>query len=97
MYGSSLAPGAQAPACMQAPEEGKFLKGLSVVDDVAYFGIAASAPRSARHDPALDCELAAFDLLQRTLLWRSQACLHALEDIAYANFSEFLGNLVCPG
>ena len=62
---------------MQAPDAGRFLKGLLVVDDVAYFGIAASAPRSARHDAALDCELGAFHLVQLRLLWRKKVPLPA--------------------
>ena len=55
---------------MQAPEGGKFLKGLSVVNDVAYFGVSVFAPRSARQDPEVDSELAAFDLVAGELLWR---------------------------
>lgn len=57
---------------MQCSDKGSFAKGLSVVDDVAYLGISPFAPRSARTDPALDCELAAFDLLQQRLLWRTR-------------------------
>jgi hypothetical protein len=30
---------------LQAPDHGKFLKGLAVVDDVAYFGITTWAHR----------------------------------------------------
>ena len=55
---------------LQAPRsEGAFLKGLAVVDDVAYFGFAPHAMRSARGDAGLDCALAAFDLQSRALLW----------------------------
>jgi len=54
----------------QAPGEGNFWKGLAVVDDVAYFGISPRAERSMRADPKLDCELAAFQLLENRLLWR---------------------------
>ncbi|KAK9800752.1 hypothetical protein WJX73_006262 [Symbiochloris irregularis] len=56
----------------KAPESGRFLKGLAVVDDVAYFGISRVRPRSARHDPALNCDLAAFHLRSKKLLWRKE-------------------------
>jgi hypothetical protein len=59
----------------QAPEAGMFTKGLAVVDDVAYFGVSRVEPRDARTDPALDCQLAAFDLPSRRLLWRRQVCI----------------------
>lgn len=60
---------------MQAPDDGKFLKGLAVVNDVAYFGVSVFAPRSARQDPEVDSELAAFDLRARRLLWRRRVRL----------------------
>jgi outer membrane protein assembly factor BamB len=58
----------------QAPEDSaaRFLKGLAVVDDVAYFGISQWRERSARDSPDHDCELAAFDLEAGRLLWRRQ-------------------------
>ena len=49
---------------------GTFLKGLCVVDDVAYFGLSPRAPRSARADRRLSCEVAALNLTDRRLLWR---------------------------
>jgi hypothetical protein len=52
------------------PEEGKFLKGLAVLDDIAYFGITTWAERSLRDSPDNDGELAAFDLVSNRLLWR---------------------------
>lgn len=52
------------------PEGGKFLKGLAVVDNVAYFGISVWASRNARDSPEVDSELGAFDLAQGKLLWR---------------------------
>jgi hypothetical protein len=55
-----------------APEPDRFLKGLAVVDDVAYFGVSAWAPRSARDDPRSNNELAAFDLAANRLLWRRE-------------------------
>jgi hypothetical protein len=39
-------PASDVPA--QVPEEGKFLKGLAVLDDVAYFGITTWAERRVR-------------------------------------------------
>lgn len=58
---------------MQVPEGGKFLKGLAVVNHVAFFGISPSTPREARNDEDLDCELAAFDLVDKELVWRRKA------------------------
>lgn len=55
---------------VQGSGEGNFLKGLAVIDDVAYFGISPRAERSMRANPELDCELAALDLLEKRLLWR---------------------------
>lgn len=57
---------------LQLGDSSKFLKGLCVVDDIAFFGIAARTDRHNREDPALNCELAAFDLRTRLLLWRRQ-------------------------
>jgi hypothetical protein len=54
----------------QAPGEGKFLKGLAVLDDIAYFGITTWAERSVRDSPDSHGELAAFDLVNNKLLWR---------------------------
>lgn len=52
------------------PEGGKFLKGLAVLDDVAYFGISTWAPRQIRDSPDQNCQIAAFDLIEGRLLWR---------------------------
>lgn len=52
------------------PEEGKFLKGLAVLDDIAYFGITTWAERSVRDSPDSNGELAAFDLAYNQFLWR---------------------------
>ena len=63
--------------CTQALHSKRvFLKGLAVVDDVAYFGIAPHAVRSARAHPMLDCALAAFDLTSRQLLWQRKVWHH---------------------
>ena len=56
----------------KAPEPGRFLKGLAVMDDVAYFGVSEWAPRSARDDPKSNCQLAAYDLRENKLLWRRE-------------------------
>lgn len=64
--------GARSVRLWQAPEAGRFLKGLAVVDDIAYFGVSPWAPRSARDDPNSNCELAAFDLANNVLLWRRE-------------------------
>jgi len=47
-----------------------FLKGLSVVADVAYFGINAPVMRSQRNRPDLGAEIGAVDLLRRELVFR---------------------------
>ena len=55
----------------QAPAgEGLFLKGLAVVDDVAYFGGSEGAERRKRNDPHHHSTLLAFDLHTQHLLWR---------------------------
>lgn len=56
----------------QVPETGMFLKGLTVLDDVAYFGITPSASRATHGSADTDAELAAFDLMNHVLLWRRQ-------------------------
>ncbi len=58
---------------MQVPDAKKFLKGLVVVDDVAYFGIAPHAERQARAQPNMDCELAAVQLETGHLILRRKA------------------------
>ena len=55
-----------------ADPEMTFLKGLCVVDDVAFFGIAPSSPRSSRADKSLECEVGAYDLLNNRLLFRKR-------------------------
>ena len=57
---------------MQVPDAKKFLKGLIVVDNVAYFGIAPHAERQARAEPNMDCELAAVHLDTRHLVFRQK-------------------------
>ncbi|KAI8468367.1 MAG: hypothetical protein J3K34DRAFT_459917 [Monoraphidium minutum] len=76
--------GAKVQRLWQAPEPHRFLKGLAVVDDVAYFGISEWAPRSARDDPGSNCQLAAFDLLRNKLLWRREVPTAGLLNIVGA-------------
>lgn len=47
-----------------------FLKGLCVIDNIAFFGIAAAQKRQNRADESLQCELAAFDLVENRLIFR---------------------------
>jgi hypothetical protein len=54
----------------RAPEGDRFLKGLAVVDDVAFFGVSIWAEREVRDAVDRNGELAAFDLNGRQLMWR---------------------------
>jgi hypothetical protein len=47
-----------------------FLKGLRVHNNIAYFGAAPLTPRGDRGSTSLQCEVLAFDLINRKLLWR---------------------------
>jgi len=60
---------------VQVRDGKKFLKGLAVIDDVAYFGVSVWSERSARGDPSQDSELAAFCLRGMELLWRREVSL----------------------
>ncbi|KXZ44217.1 hypothetical protein GPECTOR_71g578 [Gonium pectorale] len=71
----------QAPASEAPP---KFLKGLCVVDDVAYFGVNVWGSREARDSPTNDAELAAVDLATGRLLWRRSVPTHGLLNIVAA-------------
>ena len=61
-----------------------FMKGLSVIDGVAYFGIAEFGDRSQRDDEGKTAEVAAFDLRTRTFLWRHTVETHGLLNIVAA-------------
>jgi hypothetical protein len=61
-----------------------FLKGLAVVDDVAYFGGAARRLRRDRADPSLSCDLLAYDLRARVLLWRRTLPTRGLVNVVAA-------------
>ena len=64
--------------------ENLYLKGLCVVDDIAFFGIAESQPRQSRADEDLSCELAAFDLIADKLLWRRKLPTKGLLNVVAA-------------
>lgn len=59
-----------------AGDEKAFLKGLSVIDDIAYFGIAPHIARASRADLSLTCQLAAVHLLDGRLLWSRKVNIH---------------------
>ena len=47
-----------------------FMKGLTVIEGVAYFGIAEFGNRANRDDASKTAEVGAFDLRRREFLWR---------------------------
>jgi hypothetical protein len=55
----------------KSPER-RFLKGLCVDGDTAYFGVSEITERSNRGSPDLQCELAAVDLITGDLIWREK-------------------------
>ena len=67
-------------------KDSKFLKGLCVVGDVAYFGISNVTARSDRGSPNLQCEVGAFDLCTNKLLWR-----HRVQTCGLLNSLAFFG------
>lgn len=62
----------------------RYLKALAIVDDIAFFGIAEAKPRQSRDSQDLNCELAAFDLLEGVLLWRRQLATRGLLNVVAA-------------
>ena len=66
------------------PQRDRYLKGLAVVDDVAFFGIAQRSPREDRASPDLNCTLAAFDLRAGVLLWRRRLPTRGLLNLVAA-------------
>jgi hypothetical protein len=60
------------------------MKGLTVVDHVAYFGIAEFGDRSTRDSSEKTADVAAFDLRSRTLLWRERVETRGLLNIVAA-------------
>jgi hypothetical protein len=51
-------------------EDRTFMKGLTVIDGVAYFGIAEFGTRANRDDASKTAEVAAYDLRRRDFMWR---------------------------
>ena len=60
------------------------MKGLTVVENVAYFGIAEFGDRSTRDSQDKTSEVAAFDLHSRRLLWRTTVETHGLLNVVVA-------------
>ena len=61
-----------------------FLKGLIVVDDVAYFGISPPMARQGRDAPNVACDLVAVDLLRKTQLFRHKVATRGLLNVISA-------------
>jgi hypothetical protein len=61
-----------------------FMKGLTVVDGVAYFGIAEFGTRHNRDDASKTAEVGAFDLRGREFLWRTTVETRGLLNIVAA-------------
>ena len=61
-----------------------YLKGLCIVDDIAFFGLAKQQSRQHRDAADLECELAAFDLREGVLLWQRVLPTHGLLNIVAA-------------
>jgi len=61
---------AYAPQVLWTDPGRTFMKGLTVIEDVAYIGISAFGTRRERDDTAKTSEVAAIDLGSNTLLWR---------------------------
>ena len=61
-----------------------FMKGVVVIDDVAYFGVSAFGARSERSDPSKTSDIVAFDLLSKTLKWRETVKTNGLLNIVAA-------------
>jgi len=65
-------------------DEEVFLKGLCVIDGIAFFGIAPSQRRQNRADENLQCEIAAFDMEQYRLLFRRRVPTKGLLNVISA-------------
>ena len=61
-----------------------FMKGLAVIDDVAYFGVSEFGERDERADPSKTSDVVAFDLASRTVLWRETVATRGLLNIIAA-------------
>uniref|UniRef100_A0A061RX66 Green algal specific aspartyl asparaginyl beta-hydroxylase n=1 Tax=Tetraselmis sp. GSL018 TaxID=582737 RepID=A0A061RX66_9CHLO len=58
--------------------EAPFLKGLAVVDDIAFVGVSAPSRRSQRDDPTLNSEVTAVRLEDGRELWTVELPTHGL-------------------
>jgi hypothetical protein len=67
---------------MQADEG--FLKGLAVVDDIAYFGTSPPMQRQDRDGPNVDCDVVAVDLVTHQEVFRHKVATHGLLNIVSA-------------
>lgn len=61
-----------------------FLKGLIVLDDVAYFGISPPMQRQDRDGPKVMCDLVAVDLNTKTQVFRRSLQTHGLLNVVSA-------------
>eukprot|EP00929_Paragymnodinium_shiwhaense_P068114 TRINITY_DN34235_c0_g1_i2.p1 TRINITY_DN34235_c0_g1~~TRINITY_DN34235_c0_g1_i2.p1 ORF type:complete len:431 (-),score=75.61 TRINITY_DN34235_c0_g1_i2:79-1371(-) len=64
-----LAPN-EPPSILWADPQRTFLKGLAVVENVAYFGISKFGSREERSSKDKTSEVGAFHLIEKRLLWR---------------------------
>ena len=60
------------------------MKGLTVIEGVAYFGIAEFGDRANRDDSSKSAEVGAFDLRRREFLWRVTVPTNGLLNIVAA-------------
>jgi hypothetical protein len=67
-----------------ADEDKTFMKGLTVIEGVAYFGIAEFGDRANRDDSSKTAEVGAFDLRRREFLWRVTVPTNGLLNIVAA-------------
>lgn len=67
-----------APEKLWRDPDKTFMKGLTVIENVAYFGISSFGPRSERNSEDKTSEVGALDLLSRKLLWRRTVHTHGL-------------------
>ena len=67
-----------------ADEDRTFMKGLTVIEGIAYFGIAEFGDRANRDDASKTAEVGAFDLRRREFLWRARVETNGLLNIVAA-------------
>jgi len=73
-----------APEVLWEDPQRTFMKGLTVIEDVAYFGVSAFGTRQERDDVEKTSDLAAFHLHTRQLLWRVTVQTRGLLNIVSA-------------